>query len=84
MKKIVKKFLGIVFIIAGLAALLTPLTPGSWLILIGLELLGIRLLIEKKFLKEKHRIAIAKFMKKFGFKSSSQPAADKEDKKQGQ
>ncbi|MBI4090668.1 MAG: hypothetical protein HY422_01450 [Candidatus Komeilibacteria bacterium] len=24
----------------GLAALLTPLTPGSWLIFIGLELLG--------------------------------------------
>lgn len=84
MKKIVKKFLGVVFIIVGLAALLTPLTPGSWLILIGLELLGIRMLIERKFLKEKHRAAIAGFMKKFGFKSSSNLPADNKDKKQGQ
>ena len=35
-----KKTVGIILIIAGLTALLTPLTPGSWLIFIGLELLG--------------------------------------------
>jgi hypothetical protein len=58
-------------------ALLTPLTPGSWLALIGLELLGLRMLVEKRFLKDKHRAAIAGFMKKFGFESSG----DKTDKK---
>jgi len=58
MKKIFRKGLGVVFIILGLVALLTPFTPGSWLVLIGLELLGIRMLIERKLLKEKHRAAI--------------------------
>jgi xanthine/uracil permease len=38
-----KKIIGIIFIVLGLLALLTPLTPGSWLIPIGLELIGIRL-----------------------------------------
>jgi hypothetical protein len=38
-----RKLVGVLFIIIGLAALLTPFTPGSWLALIGLELLGIRL-----------------------------------------
>jgi hypothetical protein len=38
-----------VLIILGLLALLTPLTPGSWLALIGLEILGLRLLFERKF-----------------------------------
>ena len=37
------KALGVILIILGLAALVTPLTPGSWLAIAGLELLGIRL-----------------------------------------
>lgn len=49
-KIVLKKLLGVVFIVLGLAALLTPLTPGSWLALIGLELLGIRLLLQRTFL----------------------------------
>jgi len=40
--------LGVSLIILGLAALFTPLTPGSWLALIGLELLGFRILLKKK------------------------------------
>ncbi|MEK7558556.1 MAG: hypothetical protein AAB507_01895 [Patescibacteria group bacterium] len=40
----IKKVIGIILILVGLAALITPLTPGSWLALIGLELLGIRIL----------------------------------------
>lgn len=39
-----KKVIGVLLILVGLAALVTPLTPGSWLALIGLELLGIRIL----------------------------------------
>ncbi|MDD5068759.1 MAG: PGPGW domain-containing protein [Candidatus Pacebacteria bacterium] len=44
----VKKTIGIILIIVGLLALFTPLTPGSWLIPIGLELIGIDLLFYKK------------------------------------
>ena len=48
-----KKAVGIVLILVGLVALVTPLTPGSWLAIIGLELLGIRILFFDKFLKKK-------------------------------
>ena len=44
-----KKIIGAVIIILGLAALLTPFTPGSWLIFVGLELIGIRFLFREKF-----------------------------------
>ena len=77
MKVIIKKIIGVILIIVGLAALLTPLTPGSWLALIGLELLGLRLLIEKKFLKDKHRASIARFMAKFGYSSSGGNSTDR-------
>lgn len=43
-----KRVLGIALIIVGLAALLTPLTPGSWLIIVGLEVMGIRLAVAEK------------------------------------
>jgi hypothetical protein len=42
MRKLTRTVVGVVLIILGLAALLTPLSPGSWLILIGLEFLGLR------------------------------------------
>ena len=44
----IKKVVGIILILSGLAALITPFTPGSWLIFIGLELLGIRILFLDK------------------------------------
>ncbi len=47
-KKIVKYTIGVILILLGLAALLTPLSPGSWLILIGLEFLGLRILLENR------------------------------------
>ncbi len=50
MWKVLRIVVGIVLILLGLAALVTPLTPGSWLALIGLELLGIRLLVQRKLL----------------------------------
>lgn len=40
--------IGVVLIIIGLLSLITPLTPGSWLVLIGLELVGIRLVWKNK------------------------------------
>ena len=42
-----KFLLGLFLVAVGLFALVTPLTPGSWLGLIGLELLGIRVLTGK-------------------------------------
>lgn len=60
-KIIIKKAVGFLLLLIGLIALLTPLTPGSFLIFIGLEFLGIRILFldkiknrfKKFFLKEK-------------------------------
>ncbi|MSU45233.1 MAG: hypothetical protein EXS47_01215 [Candidatus Zambryskibacteria bacterium] len=44
-----KKVVGVILILVGLAAFFTPLTPGSWLAIIGLELLGVRILFFDKF-----------------------------------
>lgn len=43
--KNVRRTVGVLCILIGLVALLTPLTPGSWLIPIGFEILGFRLLL---------------------------------------
>ena len=43
-----KKFVGVALIIIGFLALITPLTPGSWLAFVGLELLGVRLSVWEK------------------------------------
>ena len=50
MLRALKIILGIFLILVGVLALLTPLTPGSWLALIGLELLGLRILLERKLI----------------------------------
>jgi len=44
----IKKVGGILLIVIGLLALITPFTPGSWLIFVGLELLGFRILFWNK------------------------------------
>ena len=51
----VKKTVGIILVVIGLTALVTPLTPGSWLIFIGFEFLGFRILLfdRLKFWKKK-------------------------------
>lgn len=45
---LIKKIVGILLILIGLLALFTPLTPGSWLAFVGLELIGIRLAFVEK------------------------------------
>lgn len=45
----IKKGIGVILILIGLVVLITPLTPGSWLAIIGLELLGMRILFFDKF-----------------------------------
>jgi len=68
MKVIIKKITGVILILVGLAALFTPFTPGSWLALIGLELLGIRKFIFRRFLNDRQRAAAEKYWQKFKFK----------------
>ncbi len=43
-----KKMAGVALVVVGVVALLTPLTPGSWLALVGLELLGVRILFPER------------------------------------
>jgi len=50
MRRVARIVLGVVLMILGVVALLTPFTPGSWLALIGLELLGLRLVFQRKVL----------------------------------
>lgn len=47
-KTMVKKIIGVLLITIGLFAIITPFTPGSWLIFVGLELLGLRMLFWDK------------------------------------
>jgi hypothetical protein len=47
-KRIARIVVGVVLIVLGLAALLTPFTPGSWLALIGLEFLGLGVLLRNR------------------------------------
>jgi uncharacterized protein YqgC (DUF456 family) len=45
---ILKYVAGIVLILIGFIALVTPLTPGAWLMFVGLELIGVRLTLWDK------------------------------------
>jgi hypothetical protein len=47
-KTILKKAIGVILIVYGLVALVTPFTPGSWLALIGLETVGFGFLLENR------------------------------------
>lgn len=49
-----KILIGVSLVILGLLIHLIPLMPGSWLIVIGLEILGVRLLLQNK-LKERFK-----------------------------
>ncbi|MEK7563417.1 MAG: alpha/beta fold hydrolase [Patescibacteria group bacterium] len=51
MLRTLRMIAGVLLVILGLAALFTPLTPGSWFALIGLELMGFGFLIPKKVRK---------------------------------
>jgi len=43
-----KRALGIFLVVFGIAGLILPILPGWWVIPIGLELLGWRLIIDRK------------------------------------
>ena len=77
MKKIVKIPIGIICIILGFLALITPATPGSWLILIGLEILGLGFLLEgtlSRFLKGKNKERFENLTKKLRRKFRHRPS----------
>lgn len=53
-----KRTLGVIFIVLGFLALVTPFTPGSWLIFVGLEFLGLRYVFQRpidRFLKMRRK-----------------------------
>jgi len=67
MRKAFRIILGIVLIILGVLAALTPFSPGSWLALIGLEILGLRMLFQRKLfslLPRKYRGKVRNLFKK--------------------
>ncbi len=54
-KTLIRKLVGVIMILLGFVLHLIPLVPGSWAIIIGLEILGIRLLVQdllKKWVKD--------------------------------
>jgi hypothetical protein len=51
LKNILKKTIGVIFIVWGLIALVTPFTPGSWLAIIGLQMLGFGFLLENRIVR---------------------------------
>ena len=67
MKPILKKTIGVILIVLGLAALVTPFTPGSWLALIGLQLVGLGFLLENRLgraIKNRYRNSFENLKKK--------------------
>ncbi len=69
MRSVLRKTLGILCLVIGLFCLVTPLTPGAWLIFVGLELLGLGFLIPKKLRELWNRWA-EKFLQSFRKKSA--------------
>lgn len=47
-RTIIKTTFGVVLILLGLAGLIFPILPGWWVILIGAQVLGFKLVIDRK------------------------------------
>jgi membrane protein implicated in regulation of membrane protease activity len=76
MRKPLRITLGVFLIIVGLLAAITPLSPGSWLALIGLELLGLRIIFERKLLSllpRKYRDKVKNLLSKKKKKPPNEP-----------
>jgi len=82
-RRVLRITLGIVLIILGVVAALTPFSPGSWLALIGLEILGLRLLLQRKFLSllpRKYRGRVSNLFKKVKKKPKARSVHEREKK----
>jgi len=44
----IKKLIGIFLIVLGLLIHLVPFVPAGWIIVVGLEILGVRMLLQKR------------------------------------
>ena len=72
-----KKLLGVLLMVLGLLALLTPLTPGSWLIFVGAELLGVRLVLARKIKDMPLPKSVKRYVRKNVTNSTSNDPAQK-------
>lgn len=54
------KAIGLILVILGLLIHLIPLMPGGWIIFLGLELMGIRLLVQDKIMAKLENLKIVK------------------------
>lgn len=70
--RLCKQIAGVVLIILGFLALVTPFTPGAWLMFVGLGLLGVVLEVS-----EDHRYA--SWLTRIGFKIKKKIEEVKED-----
>ena len=78
LKNILKKTLGVIFIVWGLIALVTPFTPGSWLAIIGLQMVGLGFLLENRIVRAIRK----KFERKAGqISQREQPPSQTKDPK---
>lgn len=55
-----RKVVGISFIVLGVVIHLIPFLPASWLIFIGLEVLGMRMIFQNKLKNWLHKIRLTK------------------------
>jgi len=67
----IKKPLGIFLILIGLILHLIPLFPAGWIIVLGLELAGLRILFQDKLKNTYHSAKIARLAKKEASQNSS-------------
>jgi len=47
----IRKIIGVILVVIGLVSIITPLTPVGFLLLVGLEILGVRVLLWDKLKK---------------------------------
>ena len=64
-KTILRRLIGVLLILLGFLFYLIPFLPGTWAIVLGLEILGIRLLVQDKI---KERARRSKFMQKISWR----------------
>jgi hypothetical protein len=69
MRAVVKPVIGVFLVIFGVAALVTPFTPGAWLALVGMEMLGLSRFFPRRVREpwEKFKVKLPEFWRKFAF-----------------
>ena len=61
--RIIKWPIGVILVVFGLFALVTPFTPGAWLGFVGMELLGIMFLLPKRIREPWQRFKVKMIVK---------------------